>query len=207
LRCSKNLGAYGDGGMLVTNDPKIADTVQMLRNYGQREKYRHESLAFNRRLDTVQAAVLRVKLRRLDGWNEARRSHAQLYSQLLAGTPVEAPVETPGWGHVYHLYVIRTAQRDALQAYLGQRDIASGIHYPVPIHLQQACRTLGYTRGDFPVAERHADEMLSLPMYPELTPAQVAYVAEAIAEFHAASRSERCALGVVAASTIGGVPR
>lgn len=179
----KNLGAYGDGGMVVTNDAKIADSLQLLRNYGQREKYNHKLRGFNRRLDTMQAAVLRVKLKYLDAWNEARRQHAHLYNELLSGSQVVTPRQAAFAEPVWHLYMLRTAQRAALKEYLAQRGISTGIHYPIPIHLQPAYRDLGYRAGQFPVTERDAEEILSLPMYAELTPEQIQYVAGAICEF------------------------
>jgi dTDP-4-amino-4,6-dideoxygalactose transaminase len=180
---SKNLGAYGDGGAITTNDEELADRLQLLRNYGQRRKYVHDVQGFNRRLDTLQAAVLRVKLRRLDGWNDARRRCAELYTELLSEQDVVVPVHQPTVEHVWHLYVIRVRERDALQTFLGERGIETGIHYPVPIHLQPAFRHLGYARGDFPVAERMADEALSLPMFAELQDYQIHSVVAAINDF------------------------
>jgi len=180
---AKNLGACGDGGMVVTNDPDIADTIRKLRNYGQSAKYHHDLLGYNRRLDTMQAAILRIKLRHLDEWNAARRAHARLYQQLLGGNGIRLPVEANYAEAVWHLYVIRTIARDELQAHLKERNIGTGIHYPVPIHLQGAYRDLGYSVGDFPVTEHSAGELLSLPMYAELTPAQIAYVAGTIKAF------------------------
>ncbi len=180
---SKNLGAYGDGGAITTSDEQILDRLRLLRNYGQREKYVHEVQGFNRRLDTLQAAVLRVKLRRLDAWNEARRRNAALYAELLAQHGFEAPVSQPWAEHVWHLYVIRARDRDALRAHLGECGIETGIHYPLPIHLQPSFRHLGYARGDFPVTEVLAEEALSLPMFAELTESQIRIVVEAIAEF------------------------
>ena len=178
---SKNLGAYGDGGMILTNDDRTAEKLRLLRNYGQRAKYFHTVAGINSRLDTVQAAILRVKLPHLDGWNAARRRHAAHYSERLA-SHVRVPSSADGVEHVFHLYVIETDRRDALQQHLRSREIATGIHYPVPIHLQEACKELGYRAGDFPVTERAAERMLSLPMYPELTAAQVDYVSDAIVE-------------------------
>jgi len=180
----KNLGAYGDGGMVVTNDTSIADKLQMLRNYGQRRKYYHELPGYNRRLDTLQAAILRVKLRYLDIWNEARRTHAAHYTQLLANCIEMQTPTTPDYTEpVWHLYVIRVMDRDGLMAYLADRGIPTGIHYPIPIHLQQAYQTLGYTRGNFPISERYAEHILSLPMYAELQPAAIDYIAESIQVF------------------------
>jgi dTDP-4-amino-4,6-dideoxygalactose transaminase len=180
---AKNLGGYGDGGMLVTNNEDLATRVRMLRNYGQKEKYRHQFIAYNRRLDTLQAAVLRVKLKRLDEWNQARRRNAQLYYELLANTEVIRPAEASYAQHVYHLYIVRVQDRDGLQKHLQSRGISTGIHYPIPIHLQEAYRYLGYQRGDFRITEEYAGEILSLPMYPELTEEQIQYVVKAISGF------------------------
>jgi dTDP-4-amino-4,6-dideoxygalactose transaminase len=185
---AKNLGAYGDGGMLVTNDPQVAAAVRQLRDYGQQGKYNHVVLGYNHRLDTVQAAILRVKLRHLDAWNAARREHAALYSGLLRGAGVVTPVTAPFADPVWHLYVIRAEDRAGLQQALTAHGVNTGIHYPRPIHLQQAYRDLGYTPGDFPVTEQYAGQILSLPMYAELTPDRIAYVAETIREWGAASR-------------------
>jgi dTDP-4-amino-4,6-dideoxygalactose transaminase len=178
---SKNLGAYGDGGMVVTSDDRTAETLRQLRNYGQRAKYDHAIAGISSRLDTVQAAILRVKLPHLDDWNAARRRHAAAYTERLSAR-VQTPIEAAGVEHVYHLYVIETERRDAMQQQLRAREISTGIHYPIPVHLQEACASLGYRAGDFPVTERAAARMLSLPMYPELTAMQIDYVAEAIAE-------------------------
>jgi dTDP-4-amino-4,6-dideoxygalactose transaminase len=178
---AKNLGAYGDGGAVVTNDEEVYRSIRMLRDYGQTEKYHHVLRGYNRRLDTLQAACLRVKLKYMDSWNAARGQHAALYNRLLAGTQVVTPVEMDYAQSVWHLYVIRVGDRAALKANLGNRGISSGIHYPVPIHLQQAYSDLGYARGDFPVTEEYAGQILSLPMYAELTPEMVEYVAESVA--------------------------
>lgn len=183
---AKNLGAYGDGGMVVTDDAAVAQRIAMARNYGQREKYHHEVRGHNHRLDTLQAAVLRVKLRRLDESNEARRRHARLYTELLENTDVVLPVPPPYAEPVWHLFVIRHRDRDGLKTWLANRGISAGIHYPIPIHLQEAYQDLGYRKGDFPVTERYADEILSLPMYPRLTPQAIEHVAGAIREFAAA---------------------
>lgn len=177
---AKNLGAYGDGGALVTNDPAIAERARSFRNYGSKRKYHHEILGSNRRLDTLQAAVLNVKLPRLDDWNEGRRQAAARYDTLLADAGVVVPARSDGVDHAYHLYVVRSTDRDGLQAHLAREGIATGIHYPLPIHLQPAYRDLPYQRGDFPVTERIAGEILSLPMYAELSAAQVERVADAI---------------------------
>jgi len=179
----KNLGAYGDGGALVTSDFHIADRVRVMRNCGQREKYHHVALGWTRRLDTIQAAVLRVKLRYLDEWNALRKHWAKLYDQLLEGTDVVRPVAALSGEHVYHLYVIQVEERDRLQTYLAAKGIATGIHYPIPIHLQPAYADLGYQTGDFPVAERCAPRLLSLPMFPELKAEEVKFIADCIRSF------------------------
>src|SRR6266478_2595435 len=182
----KNLGAYGDGGMVVTNDLGVARRLEMLRNYGQKEKYQHLFRGYNRRLDTLQAAVLRVKLKYLEEWNVARRRNAALYQKLLDGCNVVLPCEVAGAESVWHLYVIRTQQRDALKEHLITRGINASIHYPIPIHLQPAYRDLGHKRGDFPVTELYARQVLSLPMYAEITRDQIEYVARAVGDFMSA---------------------
>jgi dTDP-4-amino-4,6-dideoxygalactose transaminase len=179
---AKNLGAYGDGGIVVTDDPEVGKYVEMARNYGQREKYYHAVRGYNHRLDTLQAAVLRIKLRRLDERNAARREHARLYQELLLSTGVVLPTCAPEVEAVWHLFVIRVEQRDALRNSLADRGISVGIHYPVPIHLQEAYRDLGYKTGDFPVTEHCAERILSLPMYPELTASMIEHVAAAVSE-------------------------
>ena len=182
----KNLGAYGDGGMVVTKDRKIANRLEMLRNYGQKEKYKHLFRGYNRRLDTIQAAILRVKLRYLEKWNAARRWNAKLYQKHLEGSGVVVPGEAGGAESVWHLYVIRTEQRDALKEHLINKGINASIHYPIPIHLQPAYHDLGYKRGDFPVTEAHADRILSLPMYAELTDRQIEFISQTVCEFQSA---------------------
>lgn len=179
----KNLGAYGDGGMLVTNKKRIAEKVKMMRNYGQKKKYHHVFLAWNRRLDNLQAAILRVKLRRLNRWNRLRRKHAYLYNRLLSSTNVVRPVEMPEVESVYHLYVIRIKNRDELQEFLASKGISTGIHYPIPIHLQPAYKDLGYRKGDFPVTESYSREILSLPMFPELKESEIKYIVDSIKDF------------------------
>jgi dTDP-4-amino-4,6-dideoxygalactose transaminase len=179
---SKNLGACGDGGIVVTNDGDTAKALWLLRNYGQTQKYLHLVRGFNRRLDTLQAAVLRIKLTHLDAWNDCRRTRAALYTQRLDHA-VATPVVADGAESVWHLYVIETRAREALQARLADAGIGSGIHYPTPIHLQPAYRDLGYRPGSFPIAERAAQHMLSLPMYAELPLRAVEDVAEAICAF------------------------
>jgi dTDP-4-amino-4,6-dideoxygalactose transaminase len=179
----KNLGAYGDGGIVVTNDRKVAKRLEMLRNYGQKEKYQHLFRGYNRRLDTMQAAILRVKLKYLEKWNAARRWNANLYQKHLEGSGIVLPGEAGGAEAVWHLYVVRTERRDALKEHLAGQGIQVGVHYPVPIHLQPAYEDLGHKLGDFPVAEAYADRILSLPMYAELNSGQVERVSSAISEF------------------------
>jgi dTDP-4-amino-4,6-dideoxygalactose transaminase len=190
----KNLGAYGDGGMVVTNDPNLATRLEMLRNYGQKEKYHHLIRGYNRRLDTLQAAVLRVKLKYLKEWNTARRRHAELYHRLLEGSGVVTPRDADYVESAWHLYVIRTDQRDKLRAHLADRNIGTGIHYPVPIHLQPAYRGLGYKTGDFPVAEAYARQVLSLPMYAELKPESIEWVCETVRDFISPTLTDPLAL-------------
>jgi dTDP-4-amino-4,6-dideoxygalactose transaminase len=181
---AKNLGAAGDAGALVTNDDGVAETVRMLRNYGQEEKYHHLIRGYNRRLDTLQAAVLRVKLRHLHRWNALRGRHAALYSDLLSPTHVNTPYVADDVLHVWHLYVVRSPHRDELRDQLGAYGIATGIHYPVPIHLQPAYADLGYSEGTFPVSEQCSREVLSLPMFAELTRADIEHVVDVIAGFN-----------------------
>ena len=177
---AKNLGAYGDGGCVVTSDAALAEKLRRLRNYGQREKYYHDTIGTNSRLDSLQAAILRVKLRHLNAWNAARREHAAAYWELLADLPITLPLTHPQATHVYHLFVVQLEARDAVQKRLGEQGISTGIHYPVPIHLQEACASLGYRRGQFPVTEQAATRILSLPMYAELTRAQIEHTAAAL---------------------------
>jgi dTDP-4-amino-4,6-dideoxygalactose transaminase len=182
---SKNLGAYGEGGMVTTDDGDLAHRVRILRDHGSPERYYHEVIGLNGRLDEIQAAVLRAKLPHLADWNARRRAHAARYADLLADVEgVTLPDIAPYAEHVFHLYVVRVAQRDELRAYLRERDIGAGIHYPVPCHLQPAFRQLGYKGGDLPVTEKVVGEILSLPMYAELTDGQQVYVADAIREFY-----------------------
>jgi dTDP-4-amino-4,6-dideoxygalactose transaminase len=177
----KNLGAYGDAGAVTTNSDELAAKVRALRNYGSEVKYHHPETGFNSRLDTLQAVVLTAKLKRLARWNEARRAAAVRYDELLTGvSAVELPRTAPGNEHVWHLYVVRVQKRDAVLAKLNEEGIGAGIHYPVPIHLQGAFAHLGHRAGDFPVAERAAAEILSLPMFPEITPDQQARVVDVL---------------------------
>ena len=186
----KNLGAYGDGGMVTSNDPDVVERTRRLRNYGERAKYEHVVKGVNSRLDGLQAAFLSVKLRYLPKWNGARLRHADAYSTELEGVGDLAFQKRSTLStHVYHLFIVETAERDALRAFLTGRGIQTGIHYPIPIHLQEAYADLGLGPGSFPNAERLAQQSLSLPMYPELTAEQIAGVAGAIREFFASSPS------------------
>jgi len=181
---SKNLGAAGDGGMVVTKRPELAERLKLLRDYGQERKYHHTVKGFNSRLDGLQAAILRTKLPYLDRWNQLRAEHAARYAEALARvSEIRLPATIAAPGHVYHLYVVRARERDGLMKHLGERSIQCGIHYPIPIHLQTAYADLGYSRGSFPLTERLADEIVSLPMYPELNREQVDTVTNAVEEF------------------------
>jgi dTDP-4-amino-4,6-dideoxygalactose transaminase len=178
----KNLGACGEAGAVTTNDPELAQKVRMLRDHGQARKYYHEIEGYNGRLDAIQAGILRVKLRRLAVWNQQRRESARRYGELLDSAAIDLclPVESSPTKAVYHLYVVRVANRSQVQQYLSTANIGTGIHYPAPLHLQKAYESLGYAPGDFPVTENAAAQILSLPMYPELTAAQQARVAEGL---------------------------
>ena len=181
---SKNLGAYGDGGMVVTNDEALAEKVWLLRNYGQRKRYYHSIKGFNSRLDEIQASILLTKLKYLDEWNRKRRQIADLLNRLIENNSVTKPIEKGYAYHIYHLYVIRHPQRDRLKDYLHKKGIQSLIHYPIPIHLQEAYRDLKLGNGTYPVSERCAQEILSLPMYPELENNEVEYIVEVINQFN-----------------------
>jgi dTDP-4-amino-4,6-dideoxygalactose transaminase len=178
----KNLGAYGDGGMVVTRDAAVAEKVRQLRNYGQRLKYHHDLPGTNSRLDTLQAAILQVKLRHLDEWNAGRRAHAVAYARLLEALPVLRPVEIPEAKHIYHLYVIQIEGRDQVRSVLQTYGVETGIHYPLPVHLQKACASLGHRPGAFPVTEAAVGKILSLPMFAELTEGQLEHVAHALSQ-------------------------
>ena len=182
----KNLGAYGDAGALVTNDDALDHKIRMLRDHGRTTKYEHEISGYGYRLDGIQGAVLDVKLKHLPEWNAARRAHADYYTELLSNVDasIVTPYEPAHVQAVYHLYVIRTRQRDALLEYLKARDIEAGIHYPVPLHLQPVYKNLGYQRGEFPETEKAAQEILSLPIYPELTHVQMERVVDTMREFY-----------------------
>lgn len=178
----KNLGAAGEGGAIVTNDGAIAERLRALRDHAQSERYHHEELGFNYRMDAIQGAVLGVKLQHLDSWITSRRAHAATYGELLAGLPLRLPIEASDRQHAWHLYVVLTPERDRLQTELNAAGISTGLHYPIPVHLQRAYAHLGHQAGDFPVAERVAAECVSLPMYPELSRDQVQAVAWALSD-------------------------
>jgi dTDP-4-amino-4,6-dideoxygalactose transaminase len=179
---TKNLGAYGDGGMVVTNDTALAERMRMLRTHGWKRKYYSEEVGYNSRLDALQAAILQAKLPYVDAWNDRRRQIARRYSEQLASV-VTVPVECEWGRHVYHLYIVRSGKRTELQAFLKERGIASEVYYPLPPHLSRPCRQFGYREGDFPEAERASLETLALPMYPELTFEQQDQIIEAVKEF------------------------
>jgi len=183
--CSKNLGAYGEAGSITTNDDKLADDLRALREHGQSTRYYHPIVGYNARLDEIQAAILRIKLRHLDEWNARRQAIAARYNELFAGTDIITPEIPAGGRHVFYCYAIRVTggRRDALRAHLTERGIGTQIHYPVPIHMQEAAQFLGYRKGDLPVTEKVAGEVLSLPMFPELTDAQIDRVATGVTEF------------------------
>jgi dTDP-4-amino-4,6-dideoxygalactose transaminase len=177
----KNLGACGEGGIATTNDDRHAKSLRMLRDWGQESRYHHVIKGFNHRMDGIQGAILRVKLRYLEEWTEARRAHAARYTSLLRNAAnVKTPVEATDRRHVYHIYAVRSTDRDSLQRALQANGIQTGLHYPIPVHLQKAHADLGYSTGDFPVAEAAAGEVLSLPIYPEMSRRQVEQVAAAV---------------------------
>jgi dTDP-4-amino-4,6-dideoxygalactose transaminase len=182
---TKNLGAFGDAGAIVTNDATLAAKARKLRNYGQTQRYHHQMKGMNSRLDEMQAAILRAKLPHLEAWNQARRDRAGIYDRLLAGsqTGVQPPMEADWARHVYHLYVVCTAQREALQQFLAEHGVSTLIHYPIPVHLQEAYTNLGMKAGSLPATEAAARQILSLPIFPELSIEQVSYVAGQIREF------------------------
>lgn len=178
---SKNLGGYGDGGAVVTNDERITEKVRMLRNHGRHEKYLHEIEGYNSRLDALQAAILSVKLKYLNGWSEKRRQHARYYDKLLSSVEkVTTPKVLDGVKSVYHVYAIRVKDRDLLRKKLKEENIDTGVHYPVPLHLQPALAYLGLGKGSFPMAEEAASTVLSLPLYPEMTNEQIETVVDAV---------------------------
>ncbi len=176
----KNLGAYGEGGAVTTKNVELANTVRMLRDWGQDRKYHHVLHGFNYRMEALQGAILRVKLRHLERWNEARRAIVSKYNRLLANSSVERPAEMPWARHVYHQYTIRTNHRDELQKALQNKGIQTGIHYALPVHLQPAYADLGYVRNSLPQSEKAAEQVLSLPLYPEMTDGQIEMVAKTV---------------------------
>ncbi|MGB8657345.1 MAG: DegT/DnrJ/EryC1/StrS family aminotransferase [Candidatus Zixiibacteriota bacterium] len=180
----KNLGAYGEGGAVTTNSDEMAQKIKMLRDHGSAKKFYHEYIGNNCRLEGIQGAVLSVKLNHLDQWNEKRRKNADLYRKYLKGTSVGLPEEMPFAQHVYHVFSVRVKNREKLIDFLKQKGVFTNIHYPIPIHLQNAYGFLGYKKGSFPVTEKCVDEILSLPMFAELTEEQIKYTAECIKEFY-----------------------
>ena len=178
----KNLGAYGDAGAVTGNDESLLAKVAKLRDHGRTTKYEHDEIGFGERMDALQAAILRAKLPHLEDWTKARRAHARLYNELLADCDVVTPFESPDVRHVYHLYVIRTSRRAAMLEHLQSKGIGAGIHYPIPLHRQPAYLKQGHGDVSLPVTERVAGEIVSLPMYPELTREQIEYVAGAVRE-------------------------
>ncbi|MBU1136567.1 MAG: DegT/DnrJ/EryC1/StrS family aminotransferase [Nanoarchaeota archaeon] len=181
----KNLGAYGEAGAVVTDNPELAEKIKILRDHGQEKKYIHKIKGFNARIEGIQGAVLGVKLKYLEEWNEKRRKNAQLYNELLKDlNEIIIPHEAEYSKHIYHLYVIKAKNRDKLQEFLKQKGVSSGLHYPVPIHLQEAYSDLNYNKGDFPITESCVNEILSLPMFPELSEEQIKYIVDSIKEFY-----------------------
>ena len=181
----KNLGAYGEGGAVLTNDPDLFEKMWLIHNHGSKEKYNHEVMGHNYRLEGIQAAVLNVKMKYISEWTEKRRLNAKLYNKLLEEVAeIETPDEMEYAKHVYHLYVIRAKKRDDLRAFLKEKGIETGLHYPIPLHLQKAFKYLGHKEGDFPIAEKYAKEILSLPMYPELTEGQIVCITDSMKRFY-----------------------
>jgi dTDP-4-amino-4,6-dideoxygalactose transaminase len=182
----KNLGAYGEAGAVLTEDTALAEKMRRIRDHGSEKKYWHTIAGHNYRLEALQGAILGVKLKSLEAWTQSRQHHAAHYGKLLADVPqVTLPNVRDGARHVYHLFVIQATERDKLREFLEEREIATGLHYPIPLHLQPCFRNLGYKEGAFPRSERAAKRILSLPMYPELTSEHIAYVADSIREFYA----------------------
>jgi len=180
LYCSKQLGAYGEAGICVTNDADLAEHMRMWRDHGSKVRYQHDFMGSNARIDEIQAAILRVKMRYLAEWNRARQAHAQVYTEQLGGLVAKVPQVQSWAAHTYYVYVVEVEDRTTFRQVLENEGIATGIHYPLPIHLQPACAEYGYQRGSLPVTERVAERIVSLPMYPELTPSQLACVIEAV---------------------------
>ncbi|HEW79685.1 MAG TPA: DegT/DnrJ/EryC1/StrS family aminotransferase [Phycisphaerales bacterium] len=181
---TKNLGGFGDGGLVTTNDKKLAEKIKLLRTHGENAKYSYKTIGGNFRLDSIQAAVLNVKLKYLDKWNEKRRQNAVLYDNIFAASEVKPPKIDSNNVSIYHQYTIAVPERDRLQKFLAENEIGSSVFYPKPLHLQDCFGKLGYKEGDLPVAERLCSEVLSLPVYPELLPGQIEYVAETVLKFY-----------------------
>ena len=180
----KNLGAYGEGGLITTNNSELARKLRMLRDWGAEKKYEHVLKGFNYRMEGVQGAILRVKLKYLEQWTEARRAHAAAYGTLLSQNGLTLPTELPGNRHVYHVYAVLTSRRKELMDSLNSQGVQTGIHYPFPVHLLPAYSDLNYSAGQFPVSENIASQELSLPMFPEMTDSQIQAVGQAVAEFN-----------------------
>jgi len=184
---TKNLGGFGDGGLVTTNDESLAEKIKILRNHGQDPVYYYKVIGGNFRLDGIQGAVLNVKLKYLDGWNEKRRQNAAIYDSIFADSPVKTPKIDPNNISIYHQYTVRVSERDKLQKFLADNKIGSAIFYPKPLHLQECFEGLGYRQGDLPIAERLCNEVLSLPICPELTHQQIEYVAKTVLKFYGLS--------------------
>lgn len=180
---TKNLGGYGDGGMIVTSDEALAKRIRILRHHGSVKKYHHQEIGYNSRLDEMQAAILGVKFPHLESWNEARREKASIYAEAFKELPLDLPYRAKDYKHIYHLYVIACDRRDELMDYLNGKGIAAGVYYPVPLHLQPVYKNLGYKAGDFPHSERACERVLAIPMYPELDRDKQEYVIEAVKSF------------------------
>jgi len=181
---TKNFGGAGDGGMVTTSSPEMAEKIRLLRNHGSEKKYHHHLIGINSRLDEIQAAVLLVKLKHIEKWNRQRQEHALYYDRQLRGLPLQIPAAPAGFEHIYHLYSILAEDRDALKAFLEKRGVGVAVHYPLPLHLQPCYRKLGYRKGDLPVSESIAKRILSLPMYPELLASQRAFVINNVRNFY-----------------------
>ena len=190
---TKNLGGFGDGGLITTNDDKLAERVRLLRTHGENPKYFHKMIGGNFRLDGIQGAVLTVKLKYLDRWNEKRRQNATIYDSIFANSPVKCPKIDSNNVSTYHQYTVTVPERDRLQKFLAENEISSAVFYPKPLHLQDCFKELGYQHGDLPVAERLCSEVLSLPIYPELTAEQIEYVANTILKFYRQKRENKIA--------------
>ena len=180
---SKNLGAYGDGGMVFTDNKEIADKVRKLRVHGSDKKYVHDLVGYNSRLDSLQAAIVRVKLKYIDQWNDLRIKHAEKFNELFSGSNIATPYAENYNKHIYHLYTILIDKRDECREFLNKKGIASAVHYPIPVHLQNSFKYLGYSEKDLPVSHTVSQKTLSLPMFPELEEKEINYVAEMVKGF------------------------